>query len=250
MAETERHIPIPGTDKRIHGLLREVPDAPLVVLVHCLTAGKNSLKYHQAARALERAGYASYRYDQYGFPRDARDLLDCTLQILAHDLDLVVGTFKAEEPDRPVAVVGHSLGGLAILISTARAFDVAVLWDASHADSRGDGESLEDDHTVWEPRLGCYRLRWGCDILISEAMLRSWAVADSNRRIAELGRPVKIIAAGDNPVLLEYQREYLEHAREPKALTVIEGADHNFTTDGALEQLFAETVDWLDEHTP
>lgn len=248
MPEREWQVGIPGTDKRIHGLLREVADAPLVVLVHGLTSHKNSLLCWRAARALEQAGYASYRFDLYGYPADARDLLDCTLQIHAHDLDLVVEALRREAPQRPVAVVGHSLGALVVLLSRERAFDAAVLWDASHPGTFEDKDDLQDEHTVWEPRLACYRQKGGCDILLSEALLRSWAMADADRLITELSAPVKLVAAGDNPVLLEYQRSYLEHATEPKTLAVVDGADHNFTTDGTMDELFAETVEWLDAH--
>ncbi|MGH8884470.1 MAG: alpha/beta hydrolase [Egibacteraceae bacterium] len=248
MTETEKVIPIPGTDKRIYGLLREVPGAPLAVLVHCLTAGKNSTKYYLGARALEQAGFSSFRFDLYGGADDARKLLDCTIETHADDLDLVVEGLKDEQPDRPITVIGHSLGGLAILTSKAQAFDAVVLWDATHADAWPDKDTLEDEHTVWEPALGCYRLKWSCDILISEEMLRSYRHLDSNALISWLRKPVKVIAAGANTRLLDRQREYYAHANEPKALAVIDGADHNFTNGETMTELFRETIDWLNQH--
>ncbi len=228
MAEVEKTTPIPGTALQIHGLYREVPgvpNAPIVVLVHCLTAGKNSTKYYLAARAFEQAGYCSFRYDQYGFGDDARKFLDCTVLIHVADLELVVGTLRAEQPDRPITVVGHSLGGLTILLTRRRAFDAAVLWDTSHTgiwqertasrDATGEGEAVrrefEDDHTIWEPRLGCYRFHWAYDILVSEAMLRSMRTVDCTPLIGQLHKPVKLIAAG-NTTMLPWQQVYYEHA--------------------------------------
>ncbi len=41
---------------------------------------------------------------------------------------------------------------------------------------------------------------------------------------------------------------YYEHANDPKAFVVIEGADHNFTVAETMTELFAETIDWLDQH--
>jgi hypothetical protein len=86
VTEQARAIPVPGTGKVIHGLLHEVPRAPLVVLVHCLTGGKNSTKYYLGARALERAGFSSFRFDLYGYADDARKLLDYTVETHAVDL--------------------------------------------------------------------------------------------------------------------------------------------------------------------
>ncbi|HEV7467085.1 MAG TPA: alpha/beta fold hydrolase [Candidatus Dormibacteraeota bacterium] len=257
VTEQARAIPVPGTDKVIHGLLREVPGAPLVVLVHCLTGWKNSTKYYLGARALERAGFSSFRFDLYGYADDARKLLDCTVATHADDLDLVLAVLREEQPDRPISVIGHSLGGLTILCSRRQGFDAVVLWDATHSGGWQPRQAEEhadpahpygDESTVWEGSLDCYRLRWGCDILVSEAMLRSYRDPDCNALISQLHRPVKVIAAGANAFLRSVQNEYYEHANEPKALAVIEGADHNFETGETMVELFAETVRWLDQH--
>jgi hypothetical protein len=79
-------------------------------------------------------------------------------------------------------------------------------------------------------------------------MLRSYRDPDCNALISQLQRPVKVIAAGANAFLRSAQQEYYDHANEPKALAVIEGADHNFETGETMVELFAETVRWLDQH--
>lgn len=247
MTEVEKIIPIPGADKRIYGLLREVPGAPIVVLVHGITADMNCVQLYLAARALEQADFTSYRFDLYGWDLDARDLLECTVDVHADDLDVVVDALRKEQPERPVSVIGHSLGGLAVLASKARAFDAAVLWDASH-DRGWDKDTFEDVRLTWEPTLGCYRMRHGVDCLVSEAMLRSWRGRDCNALIEAFDKPVKIIAAGANDFMLDWERAYYERANEPKALAVITDADHNFFTGETMTDLFAETIDWLDQH--
>lgn len=131
---------------------------------------------------------------------------------------------------------------------TTRRFDAAVLWDPSHADTWEDKQDLETDEVSWEPALGCYRLTGGYDVLVSEAMLRSWALADANRLSGELDVPVKIIAAGDNAFLLEHQHSCTEHASEPKAFAVIEGADHTITADETMDELFTDTIARLDTY--
>ncbi|MGH8896035.1 MAG: hypothetical protein ACRDZ4_03180 [Egibacteraceae bacterium] len=42
--------------------------------------------------------------------------------------------------------------------------------------------------------------------------------------------------------------EYYAHANEPKALAVIDGADHNFTNGETMTELFREAIDWLNQH--
>ena len=125
--DVERNIKIPGSELQIYGTYREVPGAPLVIFSHCLAGERNSLEYFNGARAMSDAGFSSYRFDYYGYDVDARNLVDCIVPEHVADFDLVVKTFKEEDPDRSVTVIGHSLGGLVILMSERQQFDAAVL---------------------------------------------------------------------------------------------------------------------------
>jgi dienelactone hydrolase len=244
--EFEKRIPIPGTDKNILGIFRDVPDAPIVVMVHCLTGNKNCVDQYVGARTFEQAGYASFRFDLYGWHDDQRDFLDCLLESHADDLDLVIATLRQEFPDRKIAVTGHSLGGPVILTSKNKDFDAVVLWDPTHTDC-WETEMLEEEGYEWVPSLGVYRSRGGIEELISREYMESYRFLPSNKLISELHAPVKIIIAGGLPQrYIDGRMQFYEHANEPRDVTVIDGADHQFLNDGVMERLHDETIDWLD----
>lgn len=95
-----RHWPLAGT--------RLAPAVALIV--HGL--GEHSGRYEHVAAHLNQLGWAAVGYDHRGHgrspgPRGAlRDHHD-----LLHDLAAVVDATRAAYPDRPLVLVGHSLGG-------------------------------------------------------------------------------------------------------------------------------------------
>jgi len=250
VVETELEIPL-GGGFRAHGVLREQADGPLVVLVPCLSGDATSLCQFMSSRGLEAAGFSTLRLDLYGRRRPwQRSPLDWFVEVMATDLDQVLLHLRRERPERVVSVCGHSLGGLAILLSQTQAFEAAELWDATHGGFVRDAEEWlgGDPYRVWEPTLGLWRARWGRDVLLGESAFsyEAMSAAECDALIDRLHRPVKIVAAGANDSLLGCQRSYYEHANEPKALAVIEGADHGFGRGESMELLIAETTAWLD----
>jgi acylglycerol lipase len=84
--------------------------AASVILVHGL--GEHSDRYEWVAGQLVDAGYAVHACDHRGHGRSqgARALVD--LDAAVQDLDRLVDEASEGRPDLPVAMLGHSLGGL------------------------------------------------------------------------------------------------------------------------------------------
>ncbi len=242
--DVEHKISIPETDLTIYGTLREVPGAPLVVFSHCLTGNRNSLEYFTSARAFSEQGISSYRFDYYAYEDNARNMVDCTINDHVSDLDLVVNTFKAEQPERSITVIGHSLGGLVVMMSKAQEFDAAVLWDATHNSAWKDPTHLEDGHTVWEPALNMFRFRWGIDILVTREYLESYRMLDHDDIARKFNKPLLVVTAGEG-VLQEGGRRYHEHSAGTSELIVLDGADHCFYNGETLRELQQLTVEWV-----
>lgn len=250
MAETILNIPIPDTDKTIHGRLREVEGAPIVVFVHCLTANKNTTEYYVGARFLEEAGYATYRFGLYGWEDDARRLLECTVDTHADDLDLVISTLKDRFPGRPVVAIGHSLGGMTIMSSKARGYDAVVLWEPTHADC-WDERELADEYTKWEPALGLYRYIGGVDELVSREYLESYRFRDCDSLAEDFPVPMLTILGGTdgkarNPAMARY------HERTPSQsdLQILDGVDHALYEGESLTRVLDVTAAWLGKLFP
>lgn len=90
-------------------------DAPLVILIHGFTLSSPVWVFQR--RALLAAGYRVLCYDQRGHGRSGSgDLADTTIEQLGIDLRTVIDQVVDDiAPDTPIVLVGHSLGGMAMM---------------------------------------------------------------------------------------------------------------------------------------
>ncbi len=227
-------------DKVLYGKYSPRPGAPLVVLVHGLTGHMDEALHYNAARRLEAEGFAVLRFNLYGAQLDTRRLTDCTTRKHARDLDVVIRQLSNRLPGVPVAVIGHSLGGLTALLAT-EPYDALVLWDASHTAALGPLRDLE-----YVTELGLYRWRQRIDHLLNPAMVDELRTLDSDALVAAHTTPV-LVAAADEPGRPEVGRRYAELAGGPATFVLVSGADHSFAQDETASVLLDATVAWLRE---
>ena len=97
------------------------PDTPraTVLIVHGL--GEHAGRYTHVADALLQAGFAVRAYDHQGHGRSAgrRGTLH-TPDGLLQDLATVIDDTRRRAPDRPLALLGHSMGGLVVARAVAK----------------------------------------------------------------------------------------------------------------------------------
>lgn len=235
----EKEIKIPlGNKKYIYGTLRGSLENPLVIFVHGLTGHKNEHQFFNGARFFEKKGFSSFRFDLYSWKEDARKLEDCTLSMHGEDLDVVIEHFRNKRV-RQIFVIGHSFGGVTVLLSKKKNFDAAVLWDPSPNPSTvTSSKYLKEIDRYYKTYDTAYGHTIGRQMYEENTKLKPFEL------IADLGIPVKIIVAGSG-VLVEGGNKYFKAAKEPKAFTIIQSATHCFDEDGTEEKLFDETLDWL-----
>ena len=85
----------------------------VVLLVHGL--GEHMARYQHVAFALQQAGYIAMGYDHvgHGLSTGKRGDIDHSDQLTAH-LRHMVMLAKAEHPELPLVLLGHSMGGLVV----------------------------------------------------------------------------------------------------------------------------------------
>lgn len=132
----QRNIEIQGAGGVLRGM-EHIPDqveglVPAAVICHGFTADK--LGPHQILRklslALERAGVASFRFDFTGSGESDGRFQDVTLSGEVNDVHLILDTVLQDKriDARQVALVGHSMGGLAVgMVAGDRPQDVSRL---------------------------------------------------------------------------------------------------------------------------
>ncbi len=91
------------------------PPRGVVLIVHGL--GEHAGRYAPHAAALVARGYAVYSFDLRGHGRSPgpRAYVDRFATYLA-DLDAMLAAVRAREPDRPLFLLGHSMGGTIVAL--------------------------------------------------------------------------------------------------------------------------------------
>lgn len=213
----------------------------LAVFVHGLTGHPNEHTFYNAARMFPKKGVDVFRFALYDGAKGGRNLTDCTITTHAEDLNKVLAHFRKKY--KTMAVIGHSLGSPTILKSGAADADVVVLWDPSYL------EDFKVEKVLLRGKE-MYIEEWGVTFLLNPALCKEWLTFDGKNElplIAQLGKPLKIIAAGKG-VLKEGSKRYAEAAQKPKDLTIIKNATHTFDEEGVEDELLKETLAWIKKH--
>ena len=237
----EKSIKINTKDQKIiHGTLNTSRDSDkLVIFVHGLADNQNNHLFYNAAKYLSKNSFSTFRFDLYSWEKDARKFKDCTLDTHAEDLNTVIGHFRTKFSNS--YLVGHSLGCPTILLSNLDYANAIVFWDPSYSLKK-----FMPEISKFDKELGVHVLDGAYEIVVRDKMYKSLTddFPDCFGIVRNLKKPLKIIAAGSG-LLLEGAKKYEQVANNPKKLTVIEGATHCFDEEGAEEELFKETLNWL-----
>jgi len=208
----------------LNGWFVSQPAAPqFTTIVFNGNAGNRALRA-PLARALARANIAVLLFDYRGFGGNAGSPTETGLKTDARAARQYVVS-RSDVDDRRLVYFGESLG-------SAVAAELAVEHPPAALILRSPFTSMTDVGRVHYPLLP---VRW---------LLRDRY--DTIGRIARVRAPILIIGGDrDSIVPLAQTRRLFEAAREPKALLVIDGADHNDESLLAGPELIAGVLRFL-----
>lgn len=212
-----------------------------VVLCHGLTGSPTQYMHMRARNHFLERGYDVYRIFFYGEPADARNLMECTLDIHAQDLNRLLAHLKPLYQD--IFIAGHSYGGLTILYAQP---DVTAIsfWDPAFVPSWH--KSLEP-----VPGMGFESTRWSGtyhvfgDRLYEDAL--TVTAQTSGARAARITPPSQVVLAEPNlgKNLGKDRVRLFEALTCDKELVRIAEADHSFTVKDTVEELLEATSAWF-----
>lgn len=230
----------------VYGKFNGSFDKPLIIILHGLCCSIQEGIYEEAAEWFSKHGYAVYRFNLYGWQNDARQLMDCTLQTHADDLDVVTEYFR-KKGVKKIFVVGHSFGGTTILVSEKQKFHAAVLWDPSYKISFKDKKD-GPYYGKFIKSMNGYLMRWGQNVILGKKMIDEVDSLNWDNLTNDFHCPIKIIAARKG-TLIKGAKQYFREAHEPKSMTVIDGATHYFDDSKKIRiELFQTTKQWFDKY--
>ena len=230
--------------QKLTGLL-DIPlgSAPLAyaVFAHCFSCTKDVKAAFHISRALTRAGIAVLRFDFTGLGESQGDFADTTFSSNVTDLIAAAG-FLAETYEAPQLLVGHSLGGAAVLLAAARIPSVvAVATIAAPAEPGHLKRHLITAPEQIEARGEASISLAGSTFRLQKAFLDDLEATRMQAVIRKLDRALLILHAPlDDIVGIDNAARIFQAARHPKSFISLDNADHLLSA--AAESHYAGAV--------
>jgi len=200
------------------------------LFAHCFTCGKDVLAAKRIAVALAAKGIAVLRFDFTGLGSSEGDFANSTFSSNVADLVLAANHLR-ETRKAPAILIGHSLGGAAILAAAGQIPDakavvtIAAPSDPAHVTGLFK-DRIEDirKHGKVEVSLA------GRPFPISREFLDDIAEHNLMAHVAKLHKALLIMhAPTDDTVGIDNATHIFVAAKHPKSFVSLAGADHLLT---------------------
>ena len=197
------------------------------LFAHCFTCSKDLKAVRWISRELAEQGIAVFRFDFTGLGESEGDFAETNFTSNLDDLVAAAG-FLRNEFDAPQLLIGHSLGGTAVLAAASRIEEVravatiAAPSDTDHLRERlvGKAPELQETESA-EIDLA------GRPFRIRQQLLQDLAEHSVQGAISSLGRPLLILHSPlDDVVSIDHARRIFEAAKHPKSFISLDNADH------------------------
>jgi uncharacterized OsmC-like protein/alpha-beta hydrolase superfamily lysophospholipase len=197
------------------------------LFAHCFTCTKNYNAIVNISRALSGQGIAVLRFDFTGLGESEGDFADTNFSSSVGDL-VAAARFLESKFEPPSLLVGHSLGGAAVIHAGAKIPSTAAV--ATIAAPSGLSRMIRYLRTrgdELEQKGKAQILIAGRTFTVKGQLLHDLEGIEMSRAIQNLKKPLLIIhSRSDTVVDMEEARVIFETAQDPKAFVSLEEADH------------------------
>jgi putative redox protein len=226
---TER-IDFPGPHGKISAKLDAPDGIPRAygIFAHCFTCSKDVLAATHIARGLAALGVAVLRFDFAGLGSSHGDFADTNFSSNVEDL-VTAADYLREKFAAPKLLIGHSLGGAAVLAAAHRVPEAqAVVTIAAPSDPRYVVNKLLSEHLGTIAEQGEARVKLaGRDFNIRQHFVEDAGQHHLHEKIATLGRALLVMQAPqDDTVSMDNATRIFELAQHPKSFVSLDGMDH------------------------
>ncbi|MBP1887663.1 bifunctional alpha/beta hydrolase/OsmC family protein [Sinorhizobium mexicanum] len=233
MAFNTQRLQFPGHSGATLAARLDLPNGPLrayALFAHCFTCSKDFVAARRVAAELAREGVAVLRFDFTGLGSSGGEFASTNFSSNVADL-LSAADYLRQHYEAPSLLIGHSLGGAAVLAVAGSIPEVrAVATIGAPADVghvlKNFGASLEEIETSGAAEV---------DLAGRKFVIRKQFVEDARAHrikdaVAALKKPLLILHAPlDQTVGIENATEIFLAAKHPKSFVSLDKADHLLT---------------------
>ena len=227
--------------------LMETPDAKphaTVLIAHCFTCGKDIAAASRISRALVRHGYTTVRFDFTGLGNSDGDFANTNFSSNVEDLVAAADHLRSEGI-APAILIGHSLGGTAVLNAAPRIPECkGVVSIGAPADAQHVAKQFACDVGVIEEKGEAEVNLAGRKFLIRKQFLDDLR-GTSVEFISKIKSAVLIMHSPvDATVAIGEAERIYKAARHPKSFISLGDADHLLTRAADAEYVAGVISAW------
>lgn len=232
--------------------LPEQEPRALALFAHCFTCGKDVVAASRISRRLVERGFGVLRFDFTGLGGSDGEFANTDFTSNVEDLVAAAAALE-EHHAAPALLIGHSLGGAAVVATAARIESVtAVATIGAPADPGHVAGVFDDDDRARIRREGRAEVVLaGRRFTIGAGLLEDVATQRLEAALGGLERALLVLhAPGDQQVGIENARQLYEWARHPKSFVTLDGADHLLTVPRDAEYVADVLSVWAARYLP
>ncbi len=238
-------------NESLSGLL-ELPNARVncyAIFAHCFTCSKDGIAATYISRALAENGVAVLRFDFTGLGNSAGDFPNTNFSSNLDDL-FAAAEFLQENYAAPQILIGHSLGGSAVLAVAKQIESVrAVVTINSPATAEHVKHLFDDAHNEILNNQSAKVSLGGRSFTIQKQFIEDLDRHNTLDHIKELGKALLVFHSPVDQIVSidEATRIYLA-AKHPKSFITLDQADHLLSDKGDANYVAAVITAWVSRY--
>ncbi|MBF8148691.1 alpha/beta fold hydrolase [Winogradskyella sp. F6397] len=221
------------------------------IFAHCFTCSSSLSAVRNVSRALTQNGFAVLRFDFTGLGRSEGEFADSHFSANVDDL-LDVHSYMSDHYQAPSLLVGHSLGGAAVLVAASKLETVkavatvgapSTVNHVKHLFSHQVEESAEKGDV--EVNIG------GRPFVINQDFVEEFDKTDLPTIVKDLRKPLLIMHAPfDKIVGIKNAEELYINAHHPKSFITLDSADHLLSKEEDSQYVGHMIGTWASRYFP
>ncbi|EPR73822.1 hypothetical protein ADIWIN_1182 [Winogradskyella psychrotolerans RS-3] len=221
------------------------------IFAHCFTCSSSLSAVRNVSRALTQNGFAVLRFDFTGLGRSEGEFADSHFSANVDDL-LDVHQYMEEHYQAPSLLVGHSLGGAAVLVAASKLETIkavatvgapSTVNHVKHLFSHQVEESAEKGDV--EVNIG------GRPFIINKDFVEEFDKTDLPSIVENLRKPLLIMHSPfDKIVGIENAEKLYKKAHHPKSFVTLDNADHLLTKEEDSQYVGEIIGTWAKRYFP
>ncbi|WP_435198584.1 alpha/beta hydrolase [Janibacter sp. GS2] len=235
------------------GSLDRPPKEPeaYALMAHCFSGGRNHPATRRVSAALCERGVAVLRFDFTGFGDSGGEFAESTFTSNVADIVRAADWMRAEHGP-PSLLIGHSLGGAAVIPAAREVPEVTAVVTIGAPDDPGHVAHLFASVLPEVERDGRADVVLGGQrVTVSREFLEDVRSVDIDSAAARLDRALLVMhSPHDQVVGLANAEAIYRAARHPKSFISLDGADHLLTGARDAARVAHLIAVWADPYLP